>query len=107
MQRAHLTRRALKVIYTALKGITTFLSFAICPFFGVCGARGLRFNRLLVVGSRLGTLDDQPERPVQIAMKTTASSAAGRSHTGALSGLSVVAFRSAWSKANLAASASA
>ena len=93
--------------YAALKGMT-LLSFATCRLVGVCGTRGLRPKvRFLFAGSRLGALDDLPEKPVQIAMKATASSAAGSSHTGALSGLSVVAFRSAWSSASLAASTSA
>jgi hypothetical protein len=69
--------------YAALKGMT-LLSFATCRLVAVCGARGLRskVRRRLLAGSRLGTLDDHPERPVQIAMKVTASSAAGSSHAG-------------------------
>ena len=103
MTRARPGGRALKFRYAALKGMTA-LSFATGRLVGVSGARGLRFKlrrRGLFAGSLPGPLD-HPERPVQTAMKATASRAAGSSHTGALSGLSDVAFCSAWSSASLA-----
>jgi hypothetical protein len=96
-------------LYAAWKGTT--LSFAArrnrasaCALASVVlGALGLRFaaRRLVCFGWR-------PERPVQIAMKATRSSAAGSSHVGAWRGLSVVALLSAESSSSrFAASTSA